>query len=618
MTRRVKKHIFETDYNLSLEGNWGKIPMFYRTWMSRWLRNVKIRNKIIFIYIPLVVIPLLVSGYVSNQMYTRNIVQKTMQSISDNSRLIVTRIDGIIQNAEGSANMLTLNLNRLVQERGQPTDKTDPRYDSLMTNQLSFALLVFPDVDSAVFIDIAGKTYASHPSLEVNAQKYATSDIFNQLKSSSGNNVWFNMQKRDFLTRSPNQAVLTLGKKVSNIETGQTLGWLILNIDENSLSGIFPSIENYQSEIKFLADNEGNVVSSKETDTLLKPVADTRLRNWIQVSLMKSQVAPYQESGTLAVGHRLSKLNLSLVSQVPMKELYRDTNRIQLFILLLIAGCLLLVIASAGLLSRTIASPIVRLTRTMRKVKEESLDYSFEVKGNDEIGMLGDGFNSMIVRMRELLREIGIEQRQKREYELALIQAQIKPHFLYNTLDVIYALSDMGRTKDVKRTTKALADFYRIVLSKGQELITLGEELQNVRDYLAIQRIRYTDVFDYQIEIPSELHSCTILKLTLQPLVENAIYHGLKPANRFGKLLITGLARDGKVQIIVKDDGIGMDENKLSVLWSNEDNQSSPSFGLYSVHRRLRLYFGEQYGIQINSRPQEGTEITITLPEEKP
>ncbi|WP_373232163.1 sensor histidine kinase [Cohnella sp.] len=585
--------------------------------MLRWLRNVNIRNKIIFIYIPLVVIPLLVSGYVSNQMYTRNIVQKTMQSISDNSRLIVTRIDGIIQNAEGCANILTLNLNRLVQEEGQPTEETDPRYDSLLRNQLSFALLVFPDVDSAVFIDNGGKTYASHPSLEVNAHEYTMSDISKQLIASSGNNVWFNMQKRDFLTRTPEQTVLTLGKKVSDIETGKTLGWLILNIDENSLSNIFPSNETYQSEVDFLTDKKGTVVSSNETEALLKPVANATLRNWILDSQKPGQASPYQEDGILAVGYPLSKLNLSLISQVPIKELYRETDRIQLFILLLIASCLLLVLASAGLLSRTIASPIVRLTRTMRKVKEESLDYSFEVKGNDEIGMLGEGFNSMIVRIRELLNEIGIEQRQKREYELALIQAQIKPHFLYNTLDVIYALSDMGRTKDVKRTTKALADFYRIVLSKGQEIITLGEELQNVRDYLAIQRIRYTDVFDYHIEVPSELHSCAILKLTLQPLVENAIYHGLKPANRFGKLTITGVSRDGKVQITVKDDGIGMDETKLAELWKREEKQSSPSFGLHSVHQRLRLYFGEHYGVQINSQPHQGTEIIISLPEEK-
>lgn len=592
--------------------------MFYRAWMSRWLRNVNIRNKIIFIYIPLLVIPLLVTGYVSNQMYTRNIVQKTMQSISDNSRLIVTQIDGIIQNAEGCANILTLNLNRLVQDEGQPTEETDPRYDSLLRNQLSFALLVFPDVDSAVFIDNSGKSYASHPSLEVNAQQYKESGISEQLLASSGNNVWFNMQKRDFLTRTPEQTVLTVGKKVSDIETGKTLGWLILNIDENRLSNIFPSNGTYQSEIDFLTDSNGTIVSSNETDDLLKPVVNEALRSWIVDSQKPVQAAPYQAEGILAVSHTLSKLSLSLISQVPLKELYRETDRIQLFILLLIASCLLLVLASAGLLSRTIASPIVRLTRTMRKVKEESLDYSFEVKGKDEIGMLGEGFNSMIIRIRELLSEIGIEQRQKREYELALIQAQIKPHFLYNTLDVIYALSDMGRTKDVKRTTKALADFYRIVLSKGQEMITLGEELQNVRDYLAIQRIRYTDVFDFHIDVPSELHSCSILKLTLQPLVENAIYHGLKPANRFGQLTITGAVREGSVQISVKDDGVGMDESKLTELLNREEKQSGPSFGLHSVHRRLRLYFGENYGVQIKSRLNEGTEIIISLPEVKP
>ncbi len=587
--------------------------MLYRNWMTRWLKNVTIRNKIIIITIPLVVVPLLATGYVSNRMYTDSIVRKTVQSISDNSRLIVTRIQGMLQNAESCANTLTLNLNRFMREEGEPSEASDPRYASLLTNQLSFALLVFPDVDSAAFVDNLGRVYATQAGLENNAERFPDSALAEQLRLSSGDNRWFPMQRRDFLTRSQDQTVLTVGKKVSDILTGRTLGWLVINIDERQLSRIFPDSGPYASEVDRLVDGQGQVVSSVDPDELLKPAANASLRDWI-VSPAAAGDEPYRQDGMLAVRHELPKLSLNLVSQVPLKQLTRDTDKITWFIVALGACCLLLVLSSAGLLSRTIATPVVRLTRTMRKVQQGSLDHSFDVKGKDEIGMLGAGFNAMIARIRELLLQVGQEQRRKREYELALMQAQIKPHFLYNTLDVIYALSGMGRSKDVQRTTKALADYYRIVLSKGQEMITLGDEIQNVRDYLAIQRMRYADVFDYRIEVPSELHAASILKLTIQPLVENAIYHGLKPADRYGMLTITGEKLEDAIRLTVKDDGVGMDAERLREITRPDAAVSRPSFGLRSVQERIRLYFGEPYGIEVHSRPGEGTEVVVTLP----
>lgn len=592
--------------------------MFYPNGMTRWLQNVKIRNKIIMITIPLVVIPLLVTGYVSNRMYTDSIIRKTVGSISDNSRLIAIRIEGILQNAESCANTLTLNLNRFMDEEGEPAEGADPRYASLLANELSFALLTFPDVDSAAFVDNRGEVYATDVGLEIRGERFQGSALAAQLRQSAGNNRWFPMQRRDFLTRSPEQTVLTLGKKVSDILTGRTLGWLVINIDERQLSRIFLGDGPYSAEVDWLVDKDGRIVAAADPARLLQPVPNESLRSWIVESASSSSDEPFREGGMLAVSHELPKLGLDLLSQVPVKQLTRDTDKITWFIAGLIACCLLLVLSSAGLLSRTIAAPVVRLTRAMRKVQEGSLDHTFDVRGKDELGSLGEGFNGMLVRIRDLLKQVGQEQRRKREYELALIQAQIKPHFLYNTLDVIYALSGMGREKDVQRTTKALADYYRIVLSKGREMISLAEELQNVRDYLAIQRIRYSDVFEHRIEVPSELHAVAILKLTLQPLVENAIYHGLKPANRYGSLVISGERRGDTIRLSVKDDGVGMSKERATELLKPDFAGERVSFGLKSVHERIRLYFGESFGIEICGAPGQGTEAVVTLPAEPP
>jgi two-component system sensor histidine kinase YesM len=252
----------------------------------------------------------------------------------------------------------------------------------------------------------------------------------------------------------------------------------------------------------------------------------------------------------------------------------------------------------------------------MKRFSEGNLNAVMEVNSKDEMGLLASGFNTMNRTIIQLLSNIKLEQKKKREYELALIQAQIKPHFLYNTLDVIYALSELGRIKDVQKTTKALADFYRVTLSKGRDSITIEEELRNVKDYLSIQQIRYSDVFNYTIEVENSVLQHSILKLTLQPIVENAIYHGLKEKGDFGFLQVHAFTEAETIKIQIIDNGVGMDAEKIrEILHSDETGQGQVmSYGLRNVDHRLRLYFGEDYGLLIESERGKGTVVTVRIP----
>ena len=194
----------------------------------------------------------------------------------------------------------------------------------------------------------------------------------------------------------------------------------------------------------------------------------------------------------------------------------------------------------------------------------------------------------------ELIRQVNAEEAQKRQYELALISAQIKPHFLYNSLDAIYVLAQMERTSEVAEATKSLADFYRVALSDGADEIGLRNEMKSIQDYLTIQHIRYSDVFDYQIDLPPELDHCRILKMTLQPLVENAIYHGLKEQRSFGHLNIWAEPDPQGYAVFVQDNGQGMSEEVLKRILSKPEASSTLErhFGVYSVHKRLQLHYG--------------------------
>lgn len=583
--------------------------------LQGWFRNQVIRNKIIFIYLPLIILPLSILGYLSNHIYSKAIVDKTVNSISDNSNLMITRINGIINNTESMANMITLNLNKILVEESDQLSISDLQRYTQITNQLSYALLVFQDVDSAAFIDINNRVYGSHMNVERNADLVFDTNIIQTLNKTRGSNTWFQMERRNYLVNNSDEPVLSLGKRIVNINTGNTMGYLILNVNETTLSEVYDEIGLIQETDYMIVNHGGTVVSAQNSEMVLKPIKDTVLINWMLEGKEKQiNVEMINGSKTLLVSHDMSRFDWKLISMVPYELLVKDTRKIMLLIVLIGFICLVFAVAGAIFLSHIIAKPIVELARHMKRVKEGNLDRQFEVNGRDEVGLLASGFNTMIGRVKDLLLNISIEQKKKREYELALIQAQIKPHFLYNTLDVIYALSELGRTRDVQRTTKALADFYRSVLSKGKEQITLSEEMESVINYLSIQRIRYLDVFTYQIDIAADIDDCIIPKLTLQPLVENAIYHGLKHKEEIGSLLIKGWKEGNLVILQIIDNGIGMPEDRLKDIKRSWNDSNQPGYGLSNVHQRIKLYFGEQFGLQVESTVDIGTKVTLLIP----
>ncbi|WP_339318301.1 sensor histidine kinase [Paenibacillus sp. FSL R10-2734] len=584
---------------------------------AKWFGRVLIRKKIMFVYIPLIILPLFLLGFVSYRVYTDAIVKKTVNSISDNSTLITTLINSMLTNTESAVNILTLNLNKVIVEKHSDNSGqvSDLHLYTQITNQLSYALLIFPDVDSAAFISTNGVVYGSNLEMERNADRVATSGMISRLEHSRGSNVWFPMERRSYLVSSPEQPVLSLGKRIVNINTGETLGYVILNVREDAFSNIYRNIGAIQDESYIIVNPDGVVVSAMAESEVLHPLPEGALRNWVMGSEEQNLLQSSPSGRMLLVRADISKLGWKLISMVPYNHLIADTKTITQLIIIMGFVCLLFAVLGAGMLSNLIAKPIINLSRHMKHVNEGNLDQYLEVQSRDEIGILASGFNIMMNRVEELLSNIGQEQREKREYELALIQAQIKPHFLYNTLDVIYTLSEMGRSRDVQRTTKALADFYRVVLSNGRDQISLQEELNSVRDYLSIQQIRYSDVFDFRIEIEPEILSCIIPKLTVQPLVENAIYHGLKTKGTFGELTIIGYMEEDRVILKIKDDGVGMSEERLHTLETAMKGQEKPvGYGISSVHERIRLYFGYEYGLHITSELGQGTEIALDLP----
>ena len=287
------------------------------------------------------------------------------------------------------------------------------------------------------------------------------------------------------------------------------------------------------------------------------------------------------------------------------------------FCLIALAG----VVVAVGIMSYLIPLSITRPFKELSQVTDEIAKGNLSVRANVNTGVeataLSNSMNTMIDKINELLEQVTTEQTRLRKAEFELLQAQINPHFLYNTLDAIIWLAEAGEQKRVVGMVRNLSDFFRTSLNQGKDINSIKEEMLHVKSYLEIQHVRYQDILSYDIEVPESLYIYSIPKITIQPLVENALYHGIKNKRGMGHISIRGQAGEKDFTITVTDDGIGIDETRLRQVQSGIQNKvltGKDFYGLYNVCERIRLNFGEEYGIFIESVYGEGTSVRVILP----
>lgn len=265
-------------------------------------------------------------------------------------------------------------------------------------------------------------------------------------------------------------------------------------------------------------------------------------------------------------------------------------------------------------ISRNISVPVRELCKKVEELGKGNFNVSPIHASNKELTTLDEGFDEMAFRINSLVENVKENQDALRMAELELLQAQINPHFLYNALDSIIWLAEAHLYADVITMTTNLSTFFRNSLSKGKDVITLGVEKQQVESYLNIQKIRYSDILEYEINIPDELYQYAIPKLTLQPLVENALYHGVKNKRSTGHIIITGEETREDLLIRVQDDGAGMSKEQLEELRAGVYEDRHTGLGLVNVHKRLLYYCGRPYGLEFESVYSEGTTVTVHIP----
>ena len=304
------------------------------------------------------------------------------------------------------------------------------------------------------------------------------------------------------------------------------------------------------------------------------------------------------------------------MDSVRVEELLRKSKTAQSLYVLVAIGLMAVALVFSRFLAKSITQPISQLCESMERVQEGDFSVSdVVVDYENEIGSLTTSFNVMTHRIQELMEQNIREQEAKRKSELKALQSQINPHFLYNTLDSIIWMAEGKKNEEVVLMTASLARLLRQSISNEDEVVSIGKEVEYARSYLTIQKMRYKDKLEFEIAVEASILHIPLIKLVLQPIIENAIYHGLKYKESKGFLQVKGFMKDGNAVLQVIDDGVGMDQETLDHIYEKHKvNYRSNGVGVYNVQKRLQLYYGSEYGITYESHLGEGTIATITIP----
>ncbi|MRN53717.1 cache domain-containing sensor histidine kinase [Paenibacillus monticola] len=596
--------------------------------MIRWISS-SLRAKLLALFIVLTTIPLIAVGLVSYQKSYDSISSHSKASSMLQADMLGRNIDNLFENTE---RLLELSKNpQVIHFLFSQSETYQEAKEILQTFALYRDTYKYENVINISFINLYGKG--------ISERKGVFQSNINPLRNphfkSLAQNPDLVLKIPPAMTSAydrvdgftyPDQGVISILAAVKQRITHEVIGFIIVDLDDSFIKEFCGKVTIGKTGFFYILDQNDNpiyVPSISEQDLLLidRPMFPA-LEHTSRDSFVLNTKGPPRfivHTSSLSTGWKI-------VGMAPLQEIVAEANRIRQLIIVSVVLSIVFAITLHFFLTRRLTQPIQLLQHKMRLTASGYLEAKVKPGGTDEIADLGQSFNIMVEKIKDLLEQSIREQQLLQKAELRTLQAQINPHFLYNTLDSIVWMAEAGKNDSVIQLVKALSQFFRLSLNKGRDWVLIRTELAHAHSYLIIQQMRYRDILEYQINVEPELHEYPILNMTLQPLIENAIYHGIKNKRGKGLITISGYAEgNASVVLTVTDNGIGITADRLELLRSQLEHPTQAEeaeleeggFGLLNVHQRLRLYFGKEYGVRLESTEGKGTEISVRIPKNK-
>ncbi|MVB11664.1 Histidine kinase [Caprobacter fermentans] len=590
----MKKYFFKLPNKLSI-----KIPLAY-----------------FFILILTVTLSSTALNKLSSESAQKRVNQATVKTITS----IKTNVDFMIEDIDNYSKMM-LSDNNLQNLLRQGNIYSNLQVQSKVSYYFYNLMQAEPIIDSVNIFDNSGNCFSIGKQISPAFNKKDIKDASWYRETIEKKGKYILRLNGSGAFSSQNGNFVSFIRQLRDVNTMSSLGIMVINIPESAFLQAYSNVVNDNSmQVVILDENNKTIVPSTADIPSILSFKHILLNNGHGIQQKISQGG----SGCMVLDLDSQKYIISYLSDeeqgwkyislMPYGTAGMENKSFVLlaFLLLLINGVVFFV--SSVFISENTITPIRQLLQSMKNVNEGRF---IEVKvqpQNYEFGQLFNGYNAMIRQIHKLLDKIIEEQKTIRKAELNTLQAQIKPHFLYNTLDSISSLALSGESEKVCGLVESLGNYYRISVSKGRDIISIGEEIEMVRNYLSIQKVRYQDLFEAEYEIEDSCLKYPILKLVLQPLVENALYHGIRRKGTSGIIKIAVRDSGETVCLCVADNGIGMSREEIGRILNQEKSSRSKSFGLWGTMERIRIFYGSQDCVQLESEPGKGTRITIIIP----
>lgn len=579
------------------------------------MRKIKSIETIMFLAFMLLLIPMTLYLVQTSRRYMEDtVVENSMEYTIQLLEQVNQEVDSYIEYMNSISSMIMLNPDVIEylqvdfdqeEQRGKLREK--------IAKQFGTVLVVREDIANLAVCNQAGRIFLNTGSTEVNPNiRIPEMEWYKKAMEAGGDVVILSTHIQNIVS-GEYQWVITLSRMIRDPDTGENIGALMVDLNYKVIHDLCQKINLGKKGYVYLLDEKGNVIYHPKQQMLnygliYEPSAD------LMESAERTLTRTVSGEERIYMKARSKVSGWTAVGAMNVSELFPSEAESSRFYFITMLILIYLGLLTSHLLSKRISKPIRELRDSMQEVEKGNFLKKIGNTDETEIGMLGRAYNVMIDKIQDLMQEQVRQQRQKRKNELRALQAQINPHFLYNTLDSIIWLAEEERSDDVVTMTVALSRLFRQNIHNQEEEVSVRQAVEYVKNYLVIQKMRYGEQLRFEIQVDEAVMDYYMIRLLLQPLVENAIYHGIKSRKEGGTLRLTGCEDGDRLIFEICDDGMGMSQEQLEHIFEQKPEGRGNGVGIRNVQERLQLHYGAEYGLQYESVIGRGTCVRVIIP----
>ena len=581
-------------------------------------KNIPIKKKLLLVLYILITIPLIIVGILSYNISSHAIETKAFEYSHDMLSIIRYRLSDLLKGLEYISQDLMYNEN-VYQAVIQKSISTDRIYmyeqHQQVVGDLKKMLLARDEIKSACIMSLSGlEFYADNHKDKFNIlEQINIEDMLEKARQAHGRPQWYVNMKEGM------ESNVFLLRMISNRDDYTEDGLMILGINKSYLTDAFSNLESEYIQNLAVTDSENNVIfsSSDEAAQFIAGLGYSEAKEGYEFD---------NKNKVLKVYISLDQPAWRITTYIPLSKLYKDVYSLRNRILWVCIFVLIAISVLGWLAASDIVKPIKNLVKHMNRLQAGESSAMVDIDRRDELGYLGQVYNKMVDEMNHLMNNIYREQITRKEAELKALQSQMNPHFLFNTLESINWMAQMKNVPEISNTVTNLSSLIEAGIGRDSKLITLQEEFSYIDQYIFIIKSRHGDRLEFKIDLDDKVMQVQIPRLLIQPIVENAVYHGIEQVRRNGIIELTACSMGDKLVITVYDNGAGIQEDEIARLRDrlsmNDDEyfrmigKKGKSVGIENVNRRIKLFYGQEYGLNIESVEGQFTRITVTIPME--